>query len=133
MEEGDAFSFCPHSRSFVDEPDSGGSTARQRAVQVVYRKANVVNAGAALLQVATDRRLRMLGLQQLHERLPGREPRDSRSVGIVERRLGKAKDVPIKGENLSQVAHRDSNVGDTGAATRRFLHRYINLSEETHA
>ena len=57
-------------------------------------------------------------LQQLDERVAGREAGDPRSVGVGERNLAQAQDVAVERNALVQTAHRDADVRDDRAAAR---------------
>lgn len=110
MQEGDSFSLCSDARCLVDELNAGGAAAVQRRVQVVHRKANVMNPRSALRHEARDRRRGVVGLQQLDEGLTRAEPYDARSIGIVESHLSKTQNIAEKGEAVSEGLQSDPNV-----------------------
>jgi hypothetical protein len=84
VEEGDAFSLRANPRLLVDELDSGTPATFQRVVEVVDRKADVMDARAALRHESPDGRIGLVRLEKLYQRLAGTEARDVRPVGIVE-------------------------------------------------
>jgi len=119
----------------VDNPDyadglatslkAGLAAAPERAFQVVHGKADVVDARAPLGDEPADRRALRLRLQQLHERLAGREPGDARAVCVVQRDLGHPQHVPVERQQPLDRAHGDADVRDAGAAAGDFWHIYV--------
>jgi hypothetical protein len=96
VKEGDSLPLGADPRRLVDQTQAGGPAAIHDLVQIVYRKADVVNSWSALLKKASDRIVPGIGLQELDKRLTGLEAGDSRTVGIVELHLGHSKDVAIE-------------------------------------
>ena len=105
MQEGDALAFRAEAGRLVDEADAGTAAALEGGIDVVHREADVVDAGAALLDELRDRRVGSLGFEQLDERIAGGESRDAGTVGIVERHLGHAEYVAVEGQDLVERAH----------------------------
>ena len=103
MQKSDSFSLCADARSLVDELDARGPAASQHVVEVVDSKADVMDSWSALRHEARDRRVRIVGLQQLHQRLPRAESGYVRAIRIVERNLGQSQHIakerkgPVKG------------------------------------
>src|SRR5688500_3908180 len=64
VQKGDALPFGPNARDLIDQSDPGVSAARERGLEVVDAEADVMNAGSALRDEATDRRLRALRFQE---------------------------------------------------------------------
>ena len=87
VEERDTFPFGAEPGRLVDQPKAGGAAAREGTVEVVDGEADVMDAGAAFGDELADGRVRILGLEQLDERVTGREAGDAGTVGVVERRL----------------------------------------------
>lgn len=96
MQKRDPFPLSAYPWRFIYQPKPGRPAPFHHLVQIVYRKADVVNSRSALVQKAGDRIVAGIGLQQLDKRLSGLEPGDSRTVGIVEFHLGHSKDVAIE-------------------------------------
>src|SRR6266571_6893479 len=65
MDEGDQRAFGSLPRLLVDEPHAPRLQPRQRGADVVNAKRDVMNAGAALLDVFRDRRVARGSLEQL--------------------------------------------------------------------
>lgn len=110
MQEGDSFSLGSDARCLVDELNTSGTAAVECRVQVVHRKANVMNPRSALRHEARDRRRGIVGLQQLDEGLPGAEPHDARSVGIVEFHLSQTQNIAEKGKGVAEGLQGDPHV-----------------------
>ena len=85
MQERDPLALGADPRFLVDELKTRLPTALEGRVEVVDRKANVVDSGAAAVDEATDRRILVLGLEELDNRLAGGEPDDARTIGVVQR------------------------------------------------
>ena len=69
MQKGNAFPFRAHARHFIDQPYPGVAAALESRIQVVYRKADMVDSWATPVNVLRDGRTGSGGLQKLHERL----------------------------------------------------------------
>ena len=107
---------APRRGVVVDEPDAGGAAALERRVQVVHDEADVMDAGTAPRHEPTNRRIRRLGLEQLDERITGREPDNGGAIGVLERHFGQAEHIAVERKCLLQRAHGDADVRDAGAA-----------------
>jgi hypothetical protein len=116
MEERDTFPFGAEAGCFVDEADACGFATRERAVEIVNREANVVNAGTSFGDELADWRLGGVGLEELNERLAGLHSGNAGAVGIVKRDLRHAEDVAVEGKDLIKCLHGDAHVGDAGGA-----------------
>lgn len=110
MQEGDSFSLGSDARCLIDEPNARGAAAVERRVQVVHRKADVMNPRSALLHEARDRRCWVVGLQQLDEGFAGAESHNARSVGIIESHLAQTQNIAEKGEGVAEGLQSDPNV-----------------------
>ncbi len=84
MQESNPFALRANARSLVDELNPRLPASLERPVQVVYRKADVVDSRAAAGNEPADRGIRVVCLQQLHQRLTGRKPHYARPIGIIE-------------------------------------------------
>lgn len=115
MQEGDPLALGADPRFVVDELQSGFSTPLERRVEIVDRKADMVNAGTALRDEARDRRIRVIRLQQLDQGLAGSETHDPRAIGVVERNLGQFQHFAEKRHARCEGLHSDSNVRYAGA------------------
>jgi len=111
VQKRDTFSLCPNARRLVDDLHARGSAASQHVVQVVDRKADVMDSGPALRDEARDRGVRVVCLQELDEGLSGAETGYARAIGVVQGDLGQTQYVPEEGEALIEGLDRDSNVG----------------------
>ena len=115
MQEGYPLSLRADARLFVDELNAGGATALQHRVQVVDRKANVMDSGPALRHESRDRRPRIVRLKKLDQSLAGAEARYPGAIGIVEANLAQAQHIAKKGKTLGERLYRDPNVGHSNA------------------
>lgn len=88
MQERDSLALGPDARFVIDELKSRLAATLERRVQVVDGKANVVNSGSALRDVARDRRAGVIRLQELDEGFAGAEAGYARAICIIERNLG---------------------------------------------
>lgn len=116
MEEGDPFTLGADARFVVDELQSGLAAPLERRVEIVDRKADVVNSGSPFRDEASDRGIRIVRLQELHQGLAGRETDDPRAIGVVERNLGQFQYFAEKRHGRCEGLHSDSNVRYAGAA-----------------
>lgn len=116
MQEGDSLALGADARLFIDELQPGLAAPLERRVEIVDGKANVVNSGTALRDEARDRRIRVIRLEELHQGLAGRETRDARAIGVVERNLGQFQHFAEKRHAGCESLHSDSNVRYAGAA-----------------
>jgi hypothetical protein len=101
---------------FVDELNARCATALQRRIEVVNRKADVVDSRTALRHEARDRRAGIIRLEQLDEGLTRPEPDYFGAIGIVEADLLQTQYIAKKGKTLGDRLNRDSDVGNAGAA-----------------
>jgi len=88
VQERDPLPLGADSRFLVDELKTRLPTALEGRVEVIDRKANVVDSGPAAVDEATDRGVLVLGLEELDNRLTGGEPDDARTIGVVQRNFG---------------------------------------------
>ena len=110
MEECDSFPLDSDARFLVDEPNTRGAALLECRVQVVDRKADVMNCRSALRHEARNRRRGIVGLQQLDECLSRGEPYDMRSVGIIEAHLSQTQDIAEKGTGVAKGLQSDPNM-----------------------
>jgi hypothetical protein len=96
MEEGDPLAFRTRARLLVNQPDSRLTTARQRRVQVVHRKADVVNARAALFQEPANGGVGFIWFEKLNQGVARDEPADPRPVAVSQLGLGHSQDIAIE-------------------------------------
>ena len=116
MKERNSFPLRANARAFVDELNSRRATALQRRVEVVNRKADVVDSRTALRHEAPDRRAGIIRLEQLDEGLARSEPDYFRAIGIVEADLFQTQYIAKKGKTLGDRLNGDSDVRNAGAA-----------------
>ncbi len=87
MQKRDALSFRADPRLLIYELNAGPAAALQHRVEIVNRKADVMNAGSPLGEEAGNRRGGIFGLEKLHQRLTGAEADDVGSVRIGQHNL----------------------------------------------
>src|SRR5512146_543544 len=115
MQERNALTLGSDPGRLVDQPQPMLPATGEGGVEIVDRKADVVDARAALGDEPGDWRIGGFRLEQLDERLAGREAYDARTVGIGQRDLGQPKHVAIERQTLGQRAHGNSDVGNRRA------------------
>ena len=115
MQEGNSFSLGSDARFLVDELNTRGAAPLECRVEVVDRKADVMNPGTTLRHKAGNRRRGVVGLQQLDEGLSRAEPHDARSVGIIEFHLSQTHYIAEKGKSVAEGLQGDPNVRNSGA------------------
>ena len=121
MEKRDTFPFGAVTWRLVDEAKPGGAATLERAVEIVDREADVMDAWTTFGDELADGRVGMLGFEQLDERVAGLEAGDAGSVRIGERDLGHAEEIAIEGQDLVERTHGDPHVGDAGRAAGRHV------------
>ena len=115
MQECDSLSLRANAWLVIDDLDAGSPAALEHGVQVVDRKADVMDAGSAFVHEARDRRGRVTGLEKLNEGLTGAQADDARAVRIVERNFPQPQHIPKKRKALGESLDGDSNVGYASA------------------
>ena len=110
MQERDALAFGADAWLFVDQLNSRLAASLENAVEIIDREADVVYPRSTLLDKPGDRRSRVRGLQQLHQRLSGIESGDAGAVRVVQRHLGQTENVAKKGNALPQGSHCDADM-----------------------
>lgn len=111
MQKHDPLSFGTDSRLLIDELHASRPAPLDHRVEVVDRKADVVDSRSSLCYEARDRRRRVVGLQQLHQRLACAEAHYARAVSVIERNFGQPQYIPEKRKARGDSRHGDSNVG----------------------
>lgn len=111
MEKRDSFSFSAHPRNIVDKLNSRLATARECAIQIVDRKADVMQSGPSLRHEPANRRVGVRRFQELNERAAGVEASYARAVRIIQVDLLEAKDVTKKRQVGSQSLYGNADVG----------------------
>src|SRR5258708_30161060 len=114
MERRDTFSFRTQARRFVDEADAGRLAARERGVEIVDGKADVMDARTPVGDEPADGCVRGVGVEELHQRFAGVYGTDFRAVGVVEWHFGHAEDVAIEWYDGVEGCDRDADVGNAG-------------------
>ena len=117
MEKGDSFSFCSHARLVIDQLDSPRPAACEGVVQIVDGKTNVMNAWSAAIDESRDRGVGGVGLEQLDERVAGRETGNVSTIRVLERNVVEAKEISIEWKQLVDRAYGDSNVRNARSTT----------------
>ncbi|MEA2764368.1 MAG: hypothetical protein QOK07_772 [Gemmatimonadaceae bacterium] len=116
MQKCNPFSLGAYARCFVDELNAGSAAALERRVQIVDRKADVMDSRTALGHEARDWRGGIIGFQQLNKRVSRAESRYPGAVGTVEADLSQSQYVPKERETLGDCLDRDPDVRNAGAA-----------------
>ena len=115
MQKYDSLSLGADSRLLVDELDASRPAPLDHRIEVVDRKADVMDSRSPLRYEARDRRGRVVGLQQLYQRLAGAEARYVRAVGVIERNFGQPQHIPEERKARGDRLHGDADVGYTRA------------------
>ena len=110
MEKRNPFPLGAHPGRLIDQPDSGGPTARERIVEVVDGEANVMDSWPPRVQKLGDRSARFPRFEELDERLAGREPDDRRAVGVIERNDGESEHVAVERHGVGERANSDPDM-----------------------
>ena len=116
MDEGDALSLGADARCLVDEPQPCLPTAIEGALEIIYHETDVVYPRPTLGDESSDRSVRRVGLEELHERVAGGESGNPGPIGVVQRNVGHVEDVAIKGKQVVQPSDGDADVGDSRPA-----------------
>jgi hypothetical protein len=116
MDESNECPFGSGARLLVDEPRAARLQLRQSGGDVVDAQRDVMEAGAALLDVPRNRRIGRRGLEELKLRLPHRnEVRANALRGHVFRCFyGKTERIAVKGKSGVEIFHRDADVIENG-------------------
>ena len=112
MEKRDTFPLRAEPRRLVDQSKASVAATREGTVEIVDCEADVVDAWAAFGDELADGRVRVLGLEQLDERVTRGKAGDVRAVGVVERDVGEAEQIAVEGKDLVERTHGDPDVGD---------------------
>ena len=114
MEKGDTFPLGAKSWNFINEAYTGRLAARERCIEVINGKTDVMDAGAAVGDELADRRIVSIGLEELNKRLTGLHARDMGAIGVIERDFGHAEEVAVEGQDVVQGPDSNANVGNSG-------------------
>ena len=117
MQKRDSFSLRSHTRRFIDQLDPLRTAAGEGAVQILNGEADVMEAWSATVDESRDRGVGGVGLEQLDERITGREAGDVSTVRILERMIVEAEQISIERKQLVDRAYGDSNVRDARSTT----------------
>lgn len=115
MQERNSFSLRADPRPFIDELNAGRATPIERRVEVIDRKADVMDARTTLRHEARDRRPGIVRLQQLNKGLARAKAHYPRAIGIGQADLIQTQHIAKKGKALGDRLDRDPNVGNAGA------------------
>jgi hypothetical protein len=100
VKEGNPFTFRSETRPFVDETDSSGSATFERGVEIVYRKADMMDAWAAFGDELRHWRLWGLGFEELDQGITGAQSGDSGPIVVAERDVVETEQVTVQRKNL---------------------------------
>ena len=115
MKKGNPLSLGSYAGDVVNQPDARSAATLQSCVQIVHGEADMVDRGASLRDKSSDRRIRRLGLQQLHYRPSGVQSDDSRSVRVGQIDVRQSQYFPVERQNLGDGAHGNPDMGDSRA------------------
>ena len=115
MNESDSLAFGAHTRGFVNQPCPRIPAALQSRVQIVHRKADVMNRRATAGDESADWRVRLCRLQQLDNRSSRIQSRYPRAVGVPQIDGREPQDFPVERENLGDGAHGNPDMGNSRA------------------
>ena len=115
MQKHDPLSFGTDSRLLVDELYASRPAPLDHRVEVINGKADVMDSRSPFRNETRDRRRRVVGLQQLYQRLAGAEARYVRAVGVIERNFGQPQHIPEERKARGNRLHGDPDVGYTRA------------------
>lgn len=110
MQKSDSFSLGTDARHLVDQLKPGTPAALENGIEIVDRKADVVNPGTALFHEPADRRVRFDGFQQLDQGFSRGKAGDLRPIRIIQLHLGQAEDIAEKRHAFAERPHRNANV-----------------------
>lgn len=96
VQKGDAFPLGANARLLVDQTNTAIAASGQRSVQIVHRKADVMDAGTAAFEESADRRVGRVGLQKLYQGVAGLEAADPGAIAVSQLGLGHSEDIAIK-------------------------------------
>lgn len=113
MDESDPLSFRSDPRLFIDQANTRIPAPLENSVEIRNRKADVMNARAALRDEFSNRRIGAFRLQKLHERLAGLERFDPRTVGISELHRLHSQYCPVKRHCRFERGQRNPDVRDS--------------------
>ena len=114
MQKGNSFSLRPTAWLVVDHLEPRGATTLEGCVEVVDRKADVVDSRTPLSDKPGNGRLGVVRCEQLDQGFPGTEACDARAIRIVERNLGQAEDIAKKRHAGGQGLNGDADVRYAG-------------------
>ena len=80
----------------VDESQAGIAAFLERAVEVIYGKADVVDSGSAPFQELSDGRIGLVGFEKLDQGLASQEAADPGPVAVSQLGLGHSEDIAIE-------------------------------------
>lgn len=90
MNEGDSLSFGAGAGFFVHQLDAGVAALRQRTVQIVHRKADVMDSRPPLCEKLSDRGGLIRRFKQLDQRAGGIEAANAGPIRIGQGNFGEA-------------------------------------------
>ena len=114
MDECDPLSFGSDSRHIVDQPHAAIATTLKRGIEIGHGETDMMYARPPFREKFPYWRVRPVRLEKLHEGFARLERSDSRTVGIGDRNLFQAQDLPVKRHRFAQAFEGDSNVSDSG-------------------
>jgi hypothetical protein len=116
VQEGNSLSLCADARLIVNQLDSSAAAALQGRVEIVDRKADMMDPASSPGHEPADWGGGIVCFQELHERLTGAEADNARPIGIIEVNFAQPEHIPEKRESFGDSLHGDPDVRDPRAA-----------------
>ena len=116
MEKRDALPLRANAGRFIDKPEANVAAALQSAVEIIHRETHVVDAGTPSGEVFANGRVVGRCLEELHQRVAGRQPCNGGTVGIVQWNLWHTENITVERKQLVKGTHGDPDVGDACTA-----------------
>jgi hypothetical protein len=96
MKERDSFSFRPQTGMLVYESDVSVPASLHGGVQIIDREADMVDARPALFQELSDRRVRLVCLEEFNQGVTGDKPADPGTIAIAKLSFRHSKNIAIE-------------------------------------
>jgi hypothetical protein len=122
MEEGNPLPLGSQPRCFIDQSNAGFPATLEHVVEVIHRKADVVDAGTAFRDKFTDGGVIRMPLEEFDKRFPAGHTGNAGSISVVEGYDGHLEHISQERQQIIEGTHGDPDVGDAGTAALRFRH-----------
>ena len=122
MKKGNPFAFGSNARTFIDKLYACSPAAIQHFIEIVDRKADVMNTGAAAREKLADWSVIPLRLEQLHQAFSRGNGRDARAVRIGKLDWRHSEYVAEKRQLTIDRRESNPDVSDSGPFKGFILH-----------